>query len=196
MPAFYNDGVERPPVLRERERWLLGVLIVTAIVGVSAAVRVWPAPADAPAPLLASRSLHLLHAAPIAQTPRSVVANIVKTTVAAPTRPAEHGSPVEPPPAVAAAAAASTEPRGGPPEITVTLAAVEPVAVAPLLVSRSLDVPVVAPAMTRDAQVASSESPTAIIELPAVAVTRVVTVAGRGIRTGLRATSAVFRAAF
>ena len=35
-----------------------------------------------------------------------------------------------------------------------------------------------------------------LVELPAVAVTRAVIVAGRGIKTGLRATSAVFRAAF
>jgi len=35
-----------------------------------------------------------------------------------------------------------------------------------------------------------------LVELPAVAVTRAVTVAGRGIMTGLRATGAMFRAAF
>ena len=39
-------------------------------------------------------------------------------------------------------------------------------------------------------------SPRTFVELPAVAVTRAVTVAGRGIMTGLRATGAMFRAAF
>ena len=41
-----------------------------------------------------------------------------------------------------------------------------------------------------------AEKSHSLVDLPATAVTRAVTIAGRGIRTGLRATTAAVRAAF
>ena len=68
-----------------------------------------------------------------------------------------------------------------------------------LLASSRLALPLAAPAIAYGPEpvlVLADEESHALMELPAVAVTRVVTVAGRGIRTGVRATTAVFRAAF
>src|SRR5687767_13835390 len=56
---FYNAEVSQRAA-GERARWLSAVLILAAILGTSAIVRLWPV--DAPAPLLASRPLHLYQA--------------------------------------------------------------------------------------------------------------------------------------
>jgi hypothetical protein len=77
-----------------------------------------------------------------------------------------------------------------------------PVPVAPVLADEPVaiaDAP--APEAAPVAAVVEAAPPThassrGIVELPAVAVTRAVTVAGRGIMTGLKATGAIFRAAF
>jgi len=77
-----------------------------------------------------------------------------------------------------------------------------PVSIAPVVVDEPLaiaDVP--APEAAPVAAVVEAAPPIppssrGIVELPAVAVTRAVTVAGRGIMTGLKATGAMFRAAF
>jgi hypothetical protein len=58
----------------------------------------------------------------------------------------------------------------------------------------SVDVPLVE-AAAAPLPVTSSSS-RGIVEMPAVAVTRAVTIAGRGIMTGLRATGAILRAPF
>jgi hypothetical protein len=77
-----------------------------------------------------------------------------------------------------------------------------PVSVAPVLVDKPIAIAdVSAPEAAPVAAVVEAAPPTlassrGIVELPAVAVTRAVTVAGRSIMTGLRATGAIFRAAF
>ena len=77
-----------------------------------------------------------------------------------------------------------------------------PVPVASVLVDEPIaiaDVPApeAAPvAAVVEAAPTTQASSRGIVELPAVAVTRAVTVAGRGIMTGLKATGAIFRAAF
>ena len=68
---------------------------------------------------------------------------------------------------------------------------------AALLASRRVDLAGVFHPQTDDNLLASaSPSSHTFVEIPAVVVSRAVMVAGRGIRTGLRATGAVFRAAF
>ena len=77
-----------------------------------------------------------------------------------------------------------------------------PVAVAPVPVDEPMAIAnVPLPEPTPVAGAVEAAPPThassrGIVELPAVAVTRAVTVAGRGIMTGLKATGAIFRAAF
>jgi hypothetical protein len=69
---------------------------------------------------------------------------------------------------------------------------------APPLASRHLAV-FASPRMPRpepEVQIDPSAPAYTFVELPAVAVGRVVVVAGRGIKTGIRVTSAAFRAAF
>jgi hypothetical protein len=77
------------------------------------------------------------------------------------------------------------------PVIAVALFVDEPVAPADLPVPQAAPITAVA-----EATPPAPTSSRGIVELPAVAVGRAVTVAGRGIMTGLRATGAMFRAAF
>jgi hypothetical protein len=69
-----------------------------------------------------------------------------------------------------------------------------------VLASRRVDLAGVVHPLTEDDPLAAAASPLsashAFVDIPAVVVTRVVMVAGRGIRSGIRATGAVFRAAF
>jgi hypothetical protein len=172
------------------------VLIVTAIVGVSAAVRLWPVSVRERAPrVLASRALLIFGAAPVLPIPARV-----------PLHEPERAEPVVAVPALPVMVAAVADVSGPAPEVPAEPRVAEPRAVvisppadAFFLTSRRLDLPLAAPAVSYRSDPViglADDEPYALIELPAVAVTRVVTVAGRGIRTGVRATTAVFRAAF
>lgn len=190
-PAFYNAGVQRRRAAHERERWLSAVLIVTAIVGVSAAIRFWPVslPQRISRPL-ASRALIVIDA-PVLPLPGRVVLP----------REPEPSDARDSSPAAAAIATVAVRVSTAAPEADVeprTIAVVPPTD-AFLLASGRLDLPLEAPSIASSLEpqiVLAGEESHALMELPAVAVTRVVTVAGRGIRNGVRATTAVFRAAF
>jgi hypothetical protein len=173
------------------------MLIVAAIGATSVIVILWPV--DAAVPPLASRPIHL-YQGPV--TPPSLPPETPSVPVAARTRP-------QPQAVVAAASAAipvlvEAEATTGTPEIA---AAETPMTDAP-----AMDLPFVqehpvvvadvsaaeeiAAPMVGEAVVPALSSPRGIVEVPAVAVTRAVTVAGRGIISGLRATGAIVRAAF
>jgi hypothetical protein len=174
---------------------LSAVLIVTSIAATSVLVRVWPAKTATPP--LASRRLPL-YATPVlvqptpvptataARTPvRGYAAKVVVRSQPALTAPLI----VEPEPA-AQAIAPTTGAVPGPAPVDAAAAIERPMETA---VAEAIDtVPIVATITPPSPPQASR----GLVELPAVAVTRAVIVAGRGIKTGLRATSAVFRAAF
>jgi hypothetical protein len=173
----------------ERARWLLAVLIVVSIAAASAAIVRWPLP---PPPAVPAS---VANAAEPVDSPRSprvaraiVVSEPVRSTQAAKTT-------VELRPVVAAA----SDPIR--PESTVVVVT-PPVATNPavsLLASRRLNVVPLVPMLAAHdmpGPEAAIASPHGLVEIPAVAVTRVVTIAGRGLWTGVRASAAVFRAAF
>jgi hypothetical protein len=177
--------------------------MVTSIAASSVIVRIWPVGRGSSPP--ASRHLHL-YQAPIAPIP---------DTVAAAARPAagsrQTRQPVRPAADVSVAQVEAVvtggEPLLAPEAGPQTIAAVDPPAV-PAGVDLPLEPAVVhtavdAPLETPDAETASAEGPApavalsrSIADVPAAAVTRAVTVAGRGIMTGLKATSAILRAPF
>jgi hypothetical protein len=184
--------VTRRRVARERERWLSAVLIVTAIAGASAVVRFWPVALRQQGPRpLPSRALVIIDS-PALPGPGRLLLHDRKS--------AEPAVSFAVPAATADAVVAAVM-SGPPPEVPAEpreVAAVLPAA-RPLLESRRLDLPLDQPSLPprREPVIAFAvDEPHALMELPAVAVTRVVTVAGRGILTGVRATTAVFRAAF
>ena len=210
----------------ERVRWLSALLILAAILGTSAIVRLWPV--DAAAVLVASRPIYLFEAPvlpratlkPSAEplpeqlpTVRSVrlqadpissanhlrqryggqgaVHDVRMEHVAAEENASLTAAPPVPQESAAAAVPIDAPISAGPVHID------EPVAIA------EVSAPEILPVVERAETGALAEplppvhaSPRAFVELPAVAVTRAVTVAGRGIMTGLRATGAMFRAAF
>lgn len=177
----------------ERTRWLCSVLIVTAIAGATVAVHVWPVRLVLPAPptvaVLPARTRPIVAAAPA----------LVPAPPPAPHAPAQVAAP--PAPAVPVAAGDMAVIAAGVEQVTTP--ASEPMANAvasdaPLLASGRLAVsPGAVPAVTFAPAVTDAADPFyEFVELPAVVVTRAVSVAGRGIMTGLRATTAVFRAAF
>jgi hypothetical protein len=178
----------------EQERWLSAVLLVAAIVGVSLAVRRWPVAAPA-ARLLASRPLHLIEAPSLPPPAPRVATLSMPPVVDVDVRAPDYTADV---PSVAFVV--------GPADVTPASEPVAPVVAAspsetaiPLLASRRLELSGSAPTITTPdglATAAPSSSSHSLVDMPAVAVTRVVTVAGRGIRSGLRATGAMFRAAF
>jgi len=176
MPAFYNVGVGRRRIPRERERWLSAVLIVIAIVGMSAAVRFWPVSLPSPAPRLASRPLHLIEA-PALPTP----VRLVMTTP-------ERAHPPSPEVRVEEAPVVLADVPITAPEVAVVSDDVTDASpdVIPLLASRRLEIPSNPPAVNhrREPAAVAPAGSHAIMELPAVAVTRVVTVAGRGMVLG------------
>jgi hypothetical protein len=188
MPAFYNAGVERRRIPHERARWLSAVLIVTAIVGAAAAVRLWPVPPVLLTASLASRPLPLIHAPALALPAPLVIVDSVQRQLEAPQVLADVA------PLVIAQAPIPSPDVAEPSEVS----EVSAVVVVPLLASRRLEIPLDLPAANFRIETAAAapDDSRPIMELPAVAVTRVVSVAGRGIRTGVRATTAVFRAAF
>jgi hypothetical protein len=187
MPAFYNVGVERRRIPHERARWLSAVLIVTAIVGVAAAVRLWPVSPVLLTASLASRPLPLIHAPALALPAPLVIADSVHWQSEPP-----QVLPDLAPLAIAQAPIPAPD-VAEPPDVSEASAVV-----VPLLASRRLEIPLILPAAHFRIETAAEapDESRPIMELPAVAVTRVVTVAGRGIKSGVRATTAVFRAAF
>jgi hypothetical protein len=188
------------------------VLILAAILGTSTVVRLWPV--DVPAPLLASRPIHLYEApvlprATPEQLPTVRSVRLQADRISPPNHlrqgyggqeaghyvRMENAAPAENTPLTAALPI--------PQEITAVAVQIDaPIPVAPVLVDEPLAIAnVPAPDAAPMAAVVEAAPPVptssrGIVELPAVAVTRAVTVAGRGIMTGLRATGAIFRAAF
>jgi hypothetical protein len=188
-PAFYNVGVEER-VPGERARWLAAVLIVTSIAAASVVVQLWPARTPAAA-LLAARPL-LLVTAPAVPIPGAVSRVHVHVPAAGAT---VHETEIAFEPAAVPAVAAVIVPEE---DIEAVQEIVQPPhSVEPVLASRSLPLFAAAPS-TADVE-ALSEAPEEsrpFVELPIIAAARVVTVAGRGIRSGLRLTGAAVRAAF
>jgi hypothetical protein len=194
------DGVRRTRVdlaRGERVRWLSAVLIVTAITGIGVAVRIWPAPvrsaASTPVPVLASRSLPLF-APPV--SPRTASASVhAHDARRVPPRAPAVGRPIaDAPPVAAARPEAANDAPPVPP-----MPAVSPRPGA-LLAARHANVPLVPPAVIVPPPVAipapAQVAAHGLVELPAVVVTRAVSVAGRGILAGLRVTGAAVKAAF
>jgi hypothetical protein len=186
--------VERRRIPYERERWLSAVLIVTAIAGASVIVPRWPSavrPVSRAVPHLPARSL------PLIDSPGVLMPGALS-------RVRQSGPAADRPPLVvdapAVAAAAATE--AARPALPASVASApsaggEAGRETALLTSRRVALAGVLHPLTDDDLLASVPSSShAFVEIPAVVVTRAVMVAGRGIRTGLRATSAVFRAAF
>jgi hypothetical protein len=184
------------------------VLIVTTIAATAVLVRLWPVPAVPP--LLASRHLQL-YQAPVALPPATGT-----TTSALARRARSMPAPVISIPSIPAPAPLSTEIVADASQAPEEPAAIDvlaeqtPVGAAitdveggtgnaaeePLVLVDVYDPADVPPVIrVEDAQPVASSS-RGIVELPAVAVTRAVTIAGRGIMTGLKATSAILRAPF
>jgi hypothetical protein len=191
--AFYNagvnrfDDVHRPHLVPgERARWLAAVLIVTTIAATSAIVRLWPA-SHGPGPILASRSLPLLDA------PIAPVADVISAMRPVPELAMPSAERAQEPVAVdiADAAVAQEELTAPAPKMPEA-----PLPAVPALASRRLELfggpSLAAVAAPRDVPAPSHT----FVELPAVAVSRAVTFAGRGIKTGIRATTAAFKAVF
>jgi hypothetical protein len=191
---FYNDEVQQRGS-GERARWLAALLIVTSIAATSVLVRVWPV--DVPTPALASRRLPLyatpvlVQPTPVLSATRTPARRPVATAVGQyePTVVAQAVAEAEPVAVHEVAATAGLTPEPAP--VDVAAAPDHPLETA---VPQPADnVPILATVASPSPPQSASRG---LVELPAVAVTRAVMVAGRGIRTGLRATTAAFRAAF
>jgi hypothetical protein len=182
-------------------RWLSAVLILAGILGTSTLVRLWPA--DAVSPVLASRPIHLYEAPALRAIQEQLPTVRPVPLPAARIRPNGTGHSVRMESAVPQESAALTAAPPIPDEIAAAELPVDaPVSDDAFLVDEPVAPAVVsAPQTTALTAVAEATSPApassrGIVEVPAVAVGRAVTVAGRGIMTGLRATGAMFRAAF
>jgi hypothetical protein len=185
-----------PAVRRERGRWVSAVLIVAAIGATTLTVRHWPARVAAALPAatpLAARSLPIIDA-PAGPAAASVSRIARSTWPTVPRASAEH-QPDVPQTAAAVPELSPVEPSA--PVVASADAGYAPSNPAPPLASRRISLPVAPPEVAFvEPSDEPQESAPGLVELPALAVTRAVIVAGRGIRTGLRATGAVFRAAF
>ena len=164
------------------------MLIVTAIVGATTAIGRWPLPPPPPVPGIASDALDLVD--PPRPQNRRLALDVTESGV---TRQAL-------PPVFRAAETIDVVPEPAPADAppTADAVAIPNTPVVSTLASRRLDLAPVVPALAapRLTEPPVAASAHGLVDMPAVAVTRVVTVAGRGLRTGLRATTAVFRAAF
>jgi hypothetical protein len=186
-----------PAAGRERGRWLAAVLIVAAIGGTTLTVRLWPVrrvPAVHVVTALAARPLNIIEppAAPIA-------ASISQAARRSTTPPQPVASPEPAPPMLETTVYAPEPARVVAPVVAAVSTTVEPPASGPepLLASRRIPLTVTVPDVAAWEPVDEPvESAPGLVELPAVAVTRAVVVAGRGIKSGIRATGAVFKAAF
>ena len=175
----------------ERARWAAAVLILSGILAIAGAVQQWPHrtfPARPAAPvLLAGRPLPAFE---VPVLPRSVfvsapaprqVAEVTDSIISVTATTVAERPDIESLPAPAAATQATASQESAP----------------ALLPSRRLEIPAAPPVSASVELVADASADShAFVELPAVVVTRGVTVAVRGIRSGLRATSAALRAAF
>jgi hypothetical protein len=172
------------------------VLILAAIVLIAGIVQRWPATT---APLPAAAALvHEPAARPVpdlvAPAPSARQPITVRAARPVPATPRQEGA-VAVTPVATAVLPHVTAPHGAVAEAVLVAAAMEPL---PVLPSRRIEVlpaPISA-AATESGGPAAQDDTLTVVELPAVVVTRAVTVAGRGIRTGIRATSAAIRAAF
>jgi hypothetical protein len=191
-------AVRRVP--HEGARWWSAVLIVAAIAAVAAGLRHVSVTPPTP-PLLVSRPLPL-PMPPVAAPPLGVSdrTDARPTPRATPVDPGRKPDPAVDPGAAPAAVVRPAASTISPPADIVLAShrfdAGLTVAPPPLVVRPpGVSAP---PASARDGAslVASDPASRGLIEMPAVALTRAVSVAGKGIRTGLRATTAVFRAAF
>jgi hypothetical protein len=187
--------MHRRRLSRERAHWLAAVLILTSIGATSVMVRQWPrraamaAPSTPlvpePRPVVAMRTLPMVDVA--ARPHRAAVLATVPLAT-----PMPQTSLATSDDAIAPAETTIAEERAAQaPSITVE-ETMPPLASRPLAIFASPRMPNAAPDVTID----PSAPVYTLVELPAVAVGRVVVVAGRGIKTGIRATGAVFRAAF
>ena len=180
----------------ERTRWLAAVLILTGIVAIAALVRQWPAsgprparadtqlPASRPMPRLAAPEVPSAASVSAANPGRVRLGSARPVAIPEPRGPADEQAAVAPMTALTGALPAVAQVESAAPE---------------LLDSRRIAFVAPSPgaATAPDTLTSTSDAaPPSIVELPALVVTRAVTVAGRGIRTGLRATSAALRAAF
>jgi hypothetical protein len=178
------------------------VLIVVSIAGIGAFVRVWPARPAAPrvTPILASHPIHMFEAPPAvgnevesgfdptpllriveARQTEHVESEAIRALQMTLERPVTEDARLR-------------QDFGGQ-EAQVDLTA----PTHPVLESRVLNVPRVEPiALTQRVaqQLPADTSMNPFIEIPTVAVTRVLEVAGRGLRTSARATTALVRLAF
>jgi hypothetical protein len=173
---------------------LSAVLIVISIVAVSAIVRLWPsAPALRGAGPLAAHPLHVFDSpSVVAGFPVSAVVP-ARMEGAPDAAPAPDALPVE-----IALAAISLAETPAPPVRDEMHARPSPEDSAPLA-SRSLDIPRFEPMMAVQSRAAHSmeASPgTSFVAIPVVVMSRALGVAGRGIKTSVRATSALVRLAF
>ena len=186
-------GARRVP--HERERWLSAVLIVTLIAATTAGVRQWPRAGRPDLPAVPVRPL------PPVDAPL-VLREVVPDADVSPSAPAETMTafdriPAAPPPPPDSAS-------GPVPAASDDRASVLVAATTPLLASRRVELGFTAPgagtshavAHPGTSEKAAAADSASLVERPAVVMTRAFTVAGRGIRTGLRATSAMLRAAF
>jgi hypothetical protein len=164
------------------------VLIVTGIIGATTAIVRWPLPPPPPVPGIASDAPDLV------DPPRT--ANPLPPLDV--TGPGVTGRVLRPVDGAAATVAVVPEPASDDAPPIAADMAIPDTPVVSSLASRRLDTAPVVPVLGLPplAEAAAAASTHGLVDRPAVAVARVVTVAGRGLRSGLRATTAVFRAAF
>jgi hypothetical protein len=196
-------AVRRVP--HEGARWWSAVFIVAAIAAVAAGLRhVSVAPPSPPA--LASRQLPwpmLPVLAPPPGVPDGLQAHAT-APVGPADRPAEPDSGSAPTtgPTALRSAAPIVDPPGDPVlashavHAALAISAPPLVAAPPFVTAPPFVAVAAAPAPADETLIAADPGAPGLIEMPAVALTRAVSVAGKGILTGLRATTAVFRAAF
>jgi hypothetical protein len=190
-------AVRRVP--HEGARWWSAVFIVAAIAAVAAGLRHVSVAPPSPA-ALGSRQLPLPMLPVLAPPPAVPDGMQARATapIAAADRPAEPDSRFAPPPGPAAvrSAAPIVDPPADPVLAAHPVRAALAISAPPLVAAPPLVTVPPAPARADDTFIAADQGAPGLIEMPAVALTRAVSVAGKGILTGLRATTAVFRAAF
>ncbi len=161
---------------------------MTVIVGAATAVIRWPLPPSPPVPEIAADAPDLVD--PPRPPSRQIALDVTESGVARRTL-----APVD---WAAGTVEVAPEPASADAPPTPDDVGISNTSVVSTLASRRLDLAPVVPALAapKPAEPPVAASAHGLVDMPAVAVTRVVSVAGRGLRTGLRATTAVFRAAF
>ena len=201
-------------VPHERARWWSAVLIVAAIAAVSVVLRRPPVAAGAPPPVAASHPFRTLTVPALRPGPAPVVradpdAALRRVARQGPTLEAVTGGGTGNPGVVPVPSAAPASPvlttRPADAALSGPADAVLPAGRFELLLASAAMPPSPRPGHSVPSH-ARDDPPAApltgdgdaprLVEKPALAMARAVGVAGRGIRTGLRATTAAFRAAF